>query len=656
MKKLFTIDDLMVASVSALGYGYGSTISRLLGWPELACAAASFVLGLVLQEIISRIIFSETVQRDRKKRIITYAVSLLIFIIAHVVSVIWMKTSMLEYLGAQFVSVVGLPILGFAVNLLIRAYRVRKIRRLYGDGSKGYVFDLNKEDVEEANRQNQPILGDYDAGCAVKTRTGVYVGEKYKNTMSYMGIPYAKPPVGELRWKAPEPLPASDAVFEAGYFGASAVQVGHKGSIIQHHRQSEDCLTLNIGVSQEKEESLKPVLVLFHRGDFSCGSSVDPLHYGGDFVDEHPDVVFVTFNYRLGIFGFIDFSEIPGGEACPDSANLGLLDQIAALKWIRENIAAFGGDPDRITVLGFDSGAASVLLLAAGGHAKGLFRKAFLFSGSPFSACVTPESSRALAKDLLKETHTATMEELLQLSTESLKNAAQKLQGNRCAPVCDGKWIPADVERACQEGAASEVEFIIGFPGDETQAFRALLSDRNYGDLISEAVVDLQKDTEGSAADAVREYLKAQAASSSTLEAESKLLEQWNAVCACRSAVKLAAGGSKLHLMYWNEKPLIGNLGSGTVDVAASLLGNSDALQMYGSVMNEDLSETLQGLLLKWMNGNPLQLYPNEIRGVDAVDWAPFPQALIVSDGKLQCGRIDDRITEVGDLLDFVLS
>ena len=656
MKKLFTIDDIMVAFISALGYGFGETIAKLFGWPELACMAASFVLGLVLGEIVSKIAFSKTVQKSRKNRIITYTAIFLIFLIAHGISMKWMGTSMLDYLGEEFISVIGLPILGFVVNLLIRGYRIRKIRKLYGDGSEGFVFDVKDEDLEEANRQNQPVLGDYDEDYAVKTRTGIYVGDKYKKTVCYLGIPYAKPPVGELRWKAPEPLPASDAVFEAKYFGASAIQVEHKGSLIKHHRQSEDCLTLNVCVGKEEAEGKKPVLMLFHHGDFTCGGSVDPLLYGSEFVNEHPDIVFVSFNYRLGIFGFIDFSEGPGGEACPDTLNLGLLDQIAALEWVRENIAAFGGDPDRITVLGFASGATSILLLAASERAKGLFRKAFIFNGTPASAYDTPEASRALARNLLKETGTTTMAELYRLDTETLKAAAQKLWQNLCAPTCDGTWIPADVFQACRDGAASDIEFIVGIPSNEMQVLRSVIGDQNYADGVSAAVADIQKYMDEAAAGAVKAYIEAQTASLSALEANSKLIEQWNALSIYRTAVKLAKGGNKVYVMYWAEKPLIENLGSGTVDAAAALLGTGEALQMYGSVMNEDLSETLQALLQKYVNGQALQLYPNEIRGVDAVDWKVFPRALIVSDGKLVCDTIEDRITEVEGLLDFAVS
>lgn len=654
MKKLFTIDDFMVAFISALGYGFGYTIPMHLGWPQLACIVTCFALGIALEEITGKIVFSKAVQKKTANRVFTYVAILLVFLIAEFVSMRLLGASLMEDLEEEFAWVVGLPILGLVVSLCIRAFRVRKIRKLYGDGSEGYVFDLKKEDIEETNRQNQPILGQYDAELAVKTRTGVYVGKKYKNTVCYLGIPYAKPPVGELRWKAPEPLPASEAVFEAKNFGASAIQVEHKGSIIKHHRQSEDCLTLNIGVSEQKTEGKKPVLVLFHHGDFTSGGSVDPLSYGGDFAANHPDIVFVSFNYRLGIFGFIDFSEVPGGEACPDAMNLGLLDQIAALKWIRENIAAFGGDPERITVLGFESGATCICLLAASERAKGLFQRAFAFNGSPDSAYETPEASRTLAKALLKETNTSTMAELLQLDTEALKDAAQRLWMNMCAPTCDGELIPGQVFDAYRNGAASGIEFIVGITGGEMQGIRSSVGSRNYEDAVNAAVDNLQSNMDSSVASAVRAYLEAQAAASSELEAKSKLVGQWIALGIYRVAAMLSQGGNKVHLMYWDEKALIENLGSGTADVLAALLGNGEALRLYGSVMNSDLSETLQALLLKFVNGDALQLYRNEVSGFDGLDWKAFPRALIVADGKFACDTIEGRLSEIKGLFDFV--
>ena len=632
MKKLFTVDDFMVAIIAAMGYGYGEVISRLFGWPDLACMVASFVVGLLSESIVSKIAFSESVQKNPLNRSITYLTIAFVFLIGHYLSVKWLDVSMVHYVVEQFKYVIVIPILGFFTNLAIRAYRIHRIRKVYGDGHEGYVFDVSKEEIDEANQSNQSIRGEYDADCAVKTQTGIYVGESKMGIISFQGIPYAKPPVGELRWKAPEPLPPSDAVFEAKHLGASAIQVEHQGTILKNHRQDEDCLSLNICVGDQGNEDNKPVLVLFHHGDFSYGGSADPLLNCESFVRNHPDVVFVSFNYRIGVLGFIDFSEVPGGEAYPDAANLGLLDQVAALRWIKENIAAFGGDPDRITVMGFESGAISISLLAVSERAKGLFQRAFVFFGSPEFAFDAPEASRTLARDLLKETQAATMDELAQLKTEALKDASQRLWLNMCGPTCDGARIPTDVDRAYRDGVASGIEFIVGIPSNERQVFRSFVGDKNYEDYMFGSVADMQSRAEGAIADALQEYIDKQASSSTELEAKSKLVEQWAVLCIYRSAASLAEGGCSVRLMYWGEKPLIESLGSGTVDVAAALLGNDDALQMYGDVMDGDLSETLQTLLRKFMNGDALRLYPNEIKGVDAFDWKPFPQTLVISD------------------------
>ena len=653
MKKLFTIDDFMVAFMSAMGYGLGYALAKHAGWSDIMSLAACLVLGMSLETVVSKIIYSKAVQKKNSNRFITYVVIFLVFTAAQYFAYSRMGVSLLRDLRDEWAFVVGFPIVAFIVNMIIRGFRIRKIRKRYGDGSKGFVFDLTKEDIEETNAQNQAVQGDYDADLAVKTRTGVYVGYLEKKTACYLGIPYAKPPVGERRWKAPEPLESSDQVMEAQNFGASAIQVDHKGSIIKNHRQSEDCLTLNICVGESKDRTPKPVLVLFHGGDFTCGGAVSPLMYGTNYVAEHPDIVFVSFNYRLGIFGFIDFKEVSGGEAYPDAINLGLLDQIAALEWIKENISAFGGDPDKITVLGFESGATSICLLAASERAKGLFRKAFVFNGNLGHVYETPDKARSLAKELLNETHTSSMQELMQLSTESLKEAAQRLWRNMCAPTNDGTLVPADVFAAYEEGRASGVDFILGIPGREMHVMRSVIGDRNYEELISAVVADIQQYADGAASEAVQEYIKSQTAAAGETDAKTKIAEQWNALGIYRTALKLSQGGNKVHVMLWDEKPVIENLGSGTTDAAAALLGNAEALQMYGSVMDKDLSEILQTLLSKYIKGEALRLYRNEITGLDAMEWKAFPKALIVSDGIIKCGPIEDRITEVKELLEM---
>ena len=657
MKKLFTIDDFMVAFISALGYGLGAEIPMLLGWPGWTSTLISMAAGMALEALISKIVFSKPIQRNKVNRIVTFCMIFLVFLLFQLFVSRWSKVSLFEYVMEEHRSVILYPILGFVLNMLIRWYKVRKVRGQYGDGSKGFVFSLSREELEEVNRENQPVEGEYDAGCAVRTRTGTFVGVKTDKSLFFSGIPYARPPVGERRWKAPEALPASEAVFEAKYPGASAVQVDFEGSILKHHRQSEDCLTLNICVGCEKEEGKKkkrPVLVLFHHGDFSYGGSADPLMYGDSFSKEHPDIVLVSFNYRLGILGFIDFSGVPGGEAYPDAPNLGLLDQIAALRWIRENIAAFGGDPEKITVMGFESGATSISLLAACEEARGLFQRAFVFSGSPETVYTTPDAARDLAQALMKETSTSTMEELRQLTGAQLKEAAQKLWLHMAAPTCDGKLIPADVYDAYRKGAASGIRFIIGIPGNERQIYRSTIGAQNYEAFVQSCFDVIMRSLDEENAKAVADYVQAQTASMPELEAKAKVFEQMSALYMYRSALKLSAGGNRVHLLYWNVKPLIENLGSGTVDVAAAFFGNGDASQMYGNVMDSDLSEILQSFLVKYIRGDALQLYNNEIKGVGAIEWKKYPKALLVSGDALRCEPIADRLTEIKGLLDFI--
>ena len=653
MKKLFTIDDIMVASVSALGYGFGYEIPKILDMPGWMCLVLCMAVGLLFDVIVNKIVFSKAVQKKRANKVMAFCGIILFILLAEIVSSFILGKSMLNYVIEEAGYVVIFPVLGFFVNMAIRWYQAWKIRKRYGDGSRGFVFDVNQSDLDEINRQNQKIEGDYDQSCAVKTRTGIYMGEQDGNVICFSGIPYAKAPVGERRWKAPEPLPTSGDVFEAKTPGASAIQVDYDGSILKHHRQSEDCLTLNICVASEKSDQKKPVLVLFHNGDFSYGGSADPLMQGDGFIKAHPDVIGVSFNYRLGLLGFIDFSEVPGGEAYPDALNLGLLDQIAALKWIRENIAAFGGDPDRITVMGFESGAISISLLAVSPQAKGLFQKAFVFFGSP-DATVTAEYSRNLTKKLMEVTSATNMEALQHLSTEQLKEATMKLARDMSMPVCDGKLIPEDVYAAYQAGAASGIEFIIGIARNERQIYKSVIGQENYEQFINNTIDALLQSLDESHARDVIDYIEAQKVNMPEVEARALVYEQCHAVTTYNSAKKLSAGGNRVHLLYWNAKPLIENLGSGTVDVVTAFLGNSSASQMYGTVLNSDISETLQSFLMKYINGKALKLYENEIKGMDAMNWKSFPKALIVDNDTIKSGPIEDKLTEIKSLWDLM--
>ena len=307
----------------------------------------------------------------------------------------------------------------------------------------------------------------------------------------------------------------------------------------------------------------------------------------------------------------------------------------------------------------FESGATSISLLATCGQAKGLFRKAFVFHGNPMASNDSPEMSRLLAKKLLQETSTATMEELMQLSTEQLKEASQKLLMGLflSGPVRDGKLIPADVFGAYRNGAADHVEFLIGVASNERKIYKSFVGSQTYEDFISgELNVILRFLDEVSPADAqaVRDYVREQAATVPEVEAKAKAVEQCSALGVYLSARKLAEGGNPVYLLYWNVKPLLENLGSGTVDVASAFLGNSDGAQLYGNVLNADLSEVFRSFLVKFMRGDAMRFYNNEIRGVSAIEWERFPKALLVSGKGLRCGPVEDKLTEIKGLLEFI--
>ena len=172
---------------------------------------------------------------------------------------------------------------------------------------------------------------------------------------------------------------------------------------------------------------------------------------------------------------------------------------------------------------------------------------------------------------------------------------------------------------------------------------------------MASEVNNIQKKLDARRAAAVREYIEKKAALSSEVEAQVEVLDQRIALDAYRAAMKLVEGGNKVHLMYWGQKPLLESLGSGTVDVLATLLGNEDELEMYGGVVDKDLSEILQTLLHKYVIGDALQLYRNEVYGIDAFNWEPFPKALIVSDNRFSCGTIEDKLTEIDGLADYML-
>ncbi len=305
--------------------------------------------------------------------------------------------------------------------------------------------------------------------CTARTRYGTYNGFVGKRGVkTWLGIPYAKPPVGALRWHAPESLEASDKTFDAKKFGCSPIQDRDPVEPASLLEQSEDCLKLNV-FTRGAAKNL-PVMVFIPGGGFVSGGSGDPIYNGTNFAAAH-DVVLVTINYRLNIFGFMNFASID--SSLGDSGYLGIKDQVAALTWVKENISAFGGDPDNVTVFGESAGSISTILLTVTPAAQGLFGKAIAQSGHAIF-CHDPQHSAVLADKFMEVSGCEKMSELMAKPTAELEQLYEKF----CAeipfasdvgffPTCDGKFLPELPFKALKDGASKGVKLLTGTTADE---------------------------------------------------------------------------------------------------------------------------------------------------------------------------------------------
>jgi para-nitrobenzyl esterase len=209
----------------------------------------------------------------------------------------------------------------------------------------------------------------------VQTRFGAVAGDGW-DILAFKGIPYAAPPVGELRWKPPAPPASWEGVRTTTKFGADCMQ--KPGSSTRASSISEDCLTLNIWAPANSAQNKLPVMVFVYGGSFINGSGSRPLYDGEALARK--DVVLVTFNYRTGVFGFLAHRLLTQESSHNSSGNYGLMDIVAALNWVKENIAGFGGDPGRVTIFGESSGASAISLLLTSPLTEGLFERAILES------------------------------------------------------------------------------------------------------------------------------------------------------------------------------------------------------------------------------------------------------------------------------------
>jgi para-nitrobenzyl esterase len=300
-----------------------------------------------------------------------------------------------------------------------------------------------------------------------------------QKVIAYKGIPYAAPPIEELRWRPPQPIGRWKKVLFARDFGSHCIQTGSYNDMVFHDPgPSEDCLTLNVWAPSDAKPVKKagglPVMVWIYGGGFTTGGTSENRQ-DGQFL-AHRGVIVVSMNYRLGIFGFMSLPELTAESANHTSGNYGLMDQTAAIAWVRRNISAFGGDPNNITIFGESAGSFSVSAQMASPLTQGLFAKAIGESGAAFYSSGLGFPAREKAE----QTNAAWAERafgssklfyLRQLSTDEIMKVAMPVNSApvHFGPIIDGYFLPDSVPNIFADGKQAHIPLLAGWNANESR-------------------------------------------------------------------------------------------------------------------------------------------------------------------------------------------
>ncbi|MEO8404236.1 MAG: carboxylesterase family protein [Chitinophagaceae bacterium] len=314
----------------------------------------------------------------------------------------------------------------------------------------------------------------------VKVDGGLLQGSVEDGLTVYRGIPFAAPPVGELRWKAPQPAAKWEGVRMADKFAPGAMQ-----GINPPSGKSEDCLYLNVWSPAKSPKEKVPVLVWIYGGGFAVGYTSDPMYSGENLAKK--GVVFVSIAYRVGQLGFLAHPELSAESPDHVSGNYGLLDMIAGLKWIKQNIAAFGGDPDKVTIFGESAGGIAVSMLCASPLAKGLFQGAISESGGSFGPTrVTTypgENMKTLkqaeidGQGFVQKAGVSSIAELRKMPADKVPSGFGMPNG---WPITDGYVIPDDQHNLYEAGKYNDVPILVGYNSDEGASFSPPKTPEDY--------------------------------------------------------------------------------------------------------------------------------------------------------------------------------
>lgn len=430
---------------------------------------------------------------------------------------------------------------------------------------RAYLVDFAASSVTSRRRK-----GWFMDGPRVVTTQGTLEGTTHEGYQRFLGIPYAAPPIGANRFRAPQPPAPFEGVFAATSFAPRAPQ---NPSVIEQFlsegvpitTSERDCLALNVWTPR-CDDARRPVLFWLHGGAFLVGSSSSPVYSGAGFATAH-DVVVVSCNYRLGALGFTNVAAV-GGDEFVGSGSVGVQDAAAALRWVREHVALFGGDPGNVTVFGESAGAMSAATLFALPQAEGLFHRAILESGAA-SVVVSSSASEEHLGELTELLGATSIEELQALDVEALLGAQETLahrhrrRGLVFCPVVDGRVLDAVPLDAVRAGRIKDVPLLVGTNLDEWRLFSAVDPELQSIDDDSLAA-EVSTVFDGDPGVAISTYRKRLG------EAPAKLVYDcfWTDSVFRMPAIRLAeaqaaaGGAASMYLFTWQSPAFGGGLGA----------------------------------------------------------------------------------------------
>ena len=530
----------------------------------------------------------------------------------------------------------------------------------------GYLKKLNASEADLAeNRammlklygENKVISGKYDEKLAAKTMSGIYVGKVVADKIvSWKGIPFAKQPVGDLRWKAPQMPEKSDKVYEAYYFGHSSVQAEGNDEPSGLYPQGEDCLNLNVWNNKADTTAIKPIMVWIHGGAYIQGGANTKEYDGTNFVKKHPDVIFVSIDYRTDFLGFINMNNVPGAEEYKDTANLGLLDEIQALTWLKENARAFGGDPDRITIFGESAGGGSVSTLMTAPQAKGLFKRGIMQSGVTSAYLRSAEKSMEHTDTIMNISGAKNLDDLKALTESDIRKIetifCYERSNDYTFPQCDDIVIPVDLKGALNSDRRNGFDIMIGTTKDEYNYWTLLLG--------KDGNMKYMKNIEKRLLETATEDMKARYKKFMSIQKGNEydnLLQYVNYrsfhAPARYEANTHVANGQNAYVYYFTEESNDKDLLSCHGYDLGFVLGNVEEDKAKDIPAAYKLSEIMQQAWVNFAKTGDPSLKKGEVEGVDEIKWEKYDlinYPVMIFNAK-ETKMVKDPLKEGSDLL-----